>query len=107
MDDLVSPFDERRREPVPLAPRVSTVRGKRMTLLSIGKPKSLEFLDELERVLVEEHGAAVKRAAKPGFTRSAPVDLIEQLAAESDAVIEARCVPTAALSPSPPRIVLG
>ena len=89
MNDLVSPFDEKRRKPVPLAPRVSTVKGKRITLLSIGKPKSVEFLDELERVLVEEHGAGVKRAAKPGFTRSAPMDLIEQLAEESDAVIEA------------------
>jgi hypothetical protein len=58
-------------------------------LLSISKPKSAEFLDELERVLVEDHGATVSRAAKPTFTRPAPVDLIEQVVAESDGVIEA------------------
>jgi hypothetical protein len=89
MDDLVSPFDEKRRELTPLAPRLPTVAGKRITLLSIGKPKSLEFLDEIERVLVGEHHADVARAAKPAFTRSAPTALIEQLARESDAVIEA------------------
>lgn len=89
MNDLVSPFDERRREPTPLAPRVPTLAGKRVTLLSIGKPKSVEFLDKLERMLVEQHGAGVTRAAKPMFTRPAPLELIEQLTAECDAVIEA------------------
>jgi len=89
MNDLVSPFDERRRESTPLAPRLLTLAGKQVTLLSIGKPKSVEFLDEIERVLVDEYRAGVTRTAKPAFTRSAPTALIEQLAAESDAVIEA------------------
>jgi hypothetical protein len=89
MDDLVSPFDEARREPTPLAPRLAALAGKRLLLLSISKPKSLEFLDELERVLIEDHGAQVSRAAKPAFTRPAPVDLIEQAVAESDGVVEA------------------
>ena len=89
MDDLVSPFDDTHREPTPLAPRLDTLNGKRVTLLSISKPKSAEFLDELERVLVAEHGAQVTHAQKPTFTKPAPAELIERLAGESDAVVEA------------------
>ncbi len=87
MDELVSPFDDVRREPMPLAPRLTTVDGKRLILLSISKPKSAEFLDELERVL-EEHGALVARAAKPTFTRPAPGELLDEVASGTDGVIE-------------------
>ncbi len=89
MDDLVSPLDETHSEPTPLAPRLPAVDGRRLVLLSISKPKSAEFLDELERMLGERHGATVTRAVKPTFTRPAPAQLIEQLATTSDAVIEA------------------
>ena len=89
MDELVSPFDERTREAAPLAARMQTVAGKRLTLLSISKPKSAEFLDELEGVLVSEHGAVVGRAAKPTFTKPAPAKLVDEIAASSDGVIEA------------------
>jgi hypothetical protein len=89
IDELVSPFDDARREPMPLAPRLDTLRRKRLTLLSIGKPKSAEFLEEMERVLIDEHGAEVRRASKPTFTRPAPAELIEALARDSDGVIEA------------------
>ncbi len=89
MDDLVSPFDESTQEPEPLAPRLATLRGKRVTLLSISKPKSAEFLDELERILSDEHGAVVARAYKPTFTAPAPTAVVDQVSSTSDAIVEA------------------
>ncbi|TFH24809.1 MAG: hypothetical protein E4H03_02585 [Myxococcales bacterium] len=89
MDDLISPFDDRVLEAVPRARRLDTLAGRRVTLLSISKPKSAEFLDELERLLTEEHGASVSRAQKPTFTRPAPTEMVDEVIRGSDAVIEA------------------
>lgn len=88
-DELVSPFDDAVVEPRPLAPRPSALAGKRITLLSISKPKSAEYLNEIERLLVSRYGVTVTRAFKPTFTKPAPRELIDQVAADSDAVIEA------------------
>jgi len=88
-DDLVSPFDDAVVEPRPLARRLSTLAGKRVTLLSISKPKSAEYLNEMERLLVSRYDVIVTRAFKPTFTKPAPRDLIDQVAGASDAVIEA------------------
>jgi len=89
MEDLVSPFDESVRDPHPPAPRLASLAGKRVTLLSISKPKSAEFLSELERLLTEEHGAKVGHAQKPTFTAPAPAAVVDQVLAASDAVVEA------------------
>jgi hypothetical protein len=88
-DGLVSPFDDAVVEPQPLAPRPFALAGKRVTLLSISKPKSAEYLNEIERLLVSRYGVTVARAFKPTFTKPAPRELIDQVAAGSDAVIEA------------------
>jgi hypothetical protein len=88
-DDLVSPFDDSVVEPQPLAPRPSTIAGKRVTLLSISKPKSAEYLNEIERLLVSRYGVTVTRAFKPTFTKPAPRELIDQIAGSADAVVEA------------------
>lgn len=88
MEEYVSPFDERSQQPVPLAPRLTSLAGKRIVLLSIRKPKSYEFLDELGRILATEHGASVSYEEKPTFTRPAPPDVIDRLAG-ADAVVEA------------------
>ena len=88
-EDLVSPFDDAVVEPRALAPRPATLAGKRVTLLSISKPKSAEFLNELERLLVTRYGATVTRASKPTFTKPASRELIEQVAGGADAVVEA------------------
>lgn len=88
MTDLVSPLDETKRQPWPTAPRLDTLEGKRVTLLSIGKPKTMEFLNEIERLL-EGRGAVIRRAAKPSFARPAPREVIDAVAVSSDAVIEA------------------
>jgi len=89
MDDLISPFDDRRLEPVAQASRLGALAGKRVTLLSISKPKSAEFLDELERVLVDDHDAVVTRTQKPTFTAPAPAAVTEAVIGSSDAVVEA------------------
>jgi len=89
MEELVSPFDESVRDPLAPAPRLKSLAGKRVTLLSISKPKSAEFLSELEAVLVRDRGAIVTQTQKPTFTAPAPADVIERVLAGSDAVIEA------------------
>lgn len=89
MEELVSPFDERSLDPQPPAPRLATLSGKRIALLSIRKPKSAEFLSELGKTLEQEYGAEVWHTEKPTFTRPAPSDVVESLRTRSDAVIEA------------------
>ncbi|MFT7599097.1 MAG: hypothetical protein ACI8TP_002022 [Acidimicrobiales bacterium] len=68
--------------------RLSSIDGKIVGLLDISKPRGDRFLDRLEARLVE-HGATVKRFAKPTFTKPAPVDLRHEIATSCDAVIEA------------------
>lgn len=89
MDDLISPFDDRVVEPTPRAGRLESLAGRRVTLLSISKPKSAEFLDELEQILTTDHGAEVTRAQKPTFTRPAPGEIADQVIRTSDAIVEA------------------
>ena len=89
MDELVSPLDESSLDPHAPAPRLATLEGKRVTLLSISKPKSAEFLDALEAVLASDQGAIVERKQKPTFTRPASANLVEEITEVSDAVIEA------------------
>ncbi len=89
MEDLVSPFDETVRDPLAPAPRLRSLEGARVTLFSISKPKSAEFLSELGETLAREYGATVRYAHKPTFAAPAPPAILESVLAESDAVIEA------------------
>ncbi len=70
------------------ASRPAHVRGTRVGLLDISKPRGSVFLDRLEELL-HEHGSTVERFAKPTFTKPAPVDLRHEIAAKCDVVIEA------------------
>ena len=70
-----------------LLPRLDSLVGKTVGLLDISKPRGKEFLDEVEKALVEL-GAKVKRYAKPTFTRVAPLELNQRISTECDAVIE-------------------
>lgn len=79
MTAYVSPFDDRLREPVPFAPRPSSLEGLTIGLVDIAKPKGREFLDRVEQLLVEEHGVGeVVRLAKPTFARPAPPDVLSE-----------------------------
>lgn len=89
MEEYISPFDQRSSERVPAAQRLKSLADKRVTLLSIRKPKSAEFLAELGRILGEQYGARVSYDEKPTFTRPAPPQVLERLRAGADAVVEA------------------
>jgi hypothetical protein len=86
--DYVSPFDERVREPEPLAPRPASVSGLRITLLDIRKNRGDEFLDRIE-TLLQQAGATTSRVTKEIFSKPAALDLIDQITRISDAVVEA------------------
>ena len=89
MSTLVSPFDDQTLEPHAAANRLDTLEGKRVTLFSISKPKSAEFLQELESALVDDYGAVVSHAAKPTFATPAPIPIVDEVVERSDAIIEA------------------
>jgi len=70
-----------------LLPRLTSLSGMTIGLLDISKPRGKEFLDEIEKALVNL-GAKVKRYTKPTFTRVAPTELNQRISTECDAVIE-------------------
>ena len=70
------------------SPRLVALAGRRVALLDISKPRGDVFLDRLEQLLTAR-GAIVARYRKPTFTKPAPVDLRQEIATHSEAVIEA------------------
>ena len=70
-----------------ILPRLESLSGATIGLLDISKPRGKEFLDEVEKHLVEM-GATVNRYVKPTFTRVAPQELNQKISVECDAVIE-------------------
>jgi hypothetical protein len=69
-----------------LAPRPTSLRGKRVGLLANGKPNSVELLDYVGSWLREVHGAQLRRVKKE--TAGKPVN-DEQIAAlrECDVIL--------------------
>lgn len=70
------------------SPRLASVAGRRIGLLDISKPRGDVFLDRLAELLAER-GVVVARYSKPTFTKPAPVDVRQEIAANCEAVIEA------------------
>ena len=70
------------------APRLNQVEGSVVALLDISKPRGDVFLDRIANLL-EGRGAMVRRYTKPTHARPAPDVLRTQIAAETDAVVEA------------------
>ncbi len=68
--------------------RPETVFGKTIGLLDIAKPRGNIFIDRIEDLL-KQKGAKTVRYKKPTFTRVAPTELTQQIAAECDLVLEA------------------
>ena len=85
--EYVSPFDERRRAPEPLAPRRDTLAGARVALLDITKSRGDEFLDRIEARL-RERGAETFRVAKEIFSKPAEPELIRRIANRGDLAVE-------------------
>ena len=88
MTIVLDPTAGRSAEAVEAAPRLASLKGKTVGLLDITKPRGDVFLDQLEMRL-SDHGAVVKRFAKPTFAKPAPVDVRHEIATSCDAVIEA------------------
>jgi hypothetical protein len=85
---LLDPTSERSPAIRSRLPRPASLDGLTVALLDISKPRGNLFLDRIEQRL-SEHGVTVKRFQKPTFTKPAPEDLRQQIAASSSAVIEA------------------
>jgi hypothetical protein len=84
---LLDPTAELKPVERQLLPRLVSLEGATIGLLDISKPRGKEFLDEIEKQLLEM-GAQVKRYSKPTFTRVAPTELTQKISVECDAVIE-------------------
>jgi hypothetical protein len=84
----VSPFDDRVTPDQPLAARLATISGRHVTLLDIRKNRGAEFLDRIE-ALLQAAGATTSRAVKEIFSKPAALDLVDEIATHSHAVVQA------------------
>jgi hypothetical protein len=89
VNDYLDPTDSV-AVPRKTAPRPSSLDGKVVTLLDISKAKGDHLLDRLEELLRERaKPKAILRKKKPTFARPAPEPLREEIARETDVLIEA------------------
>ena len=86
--EYVSPFDERRREPEPLAPRSKPLLQASVALLDISKRRGDEFLDRVEDRL-RAQGAQTFRLTKEIFSKPASPEIIRRIAHRGDLAVEA------------------
>lgn len=75
---------------VRMAPRVSSLDGKTVTLLDISKRQGDHFLERIEELLgATAQPLRVLRERKPTFGRPAPEELRRKILSQSEVVIEA------------------
>ena len=86
--EYVSPLDDRVTPDQPLAARPHSLSGLTVTLLDIRKNRGAEFLDRIE-ALLRQSGAVTARAVKEIFSKPAALDLMDQIAGHSHAVVQA------------------
>ena len=87
MTTLIDPTGE--LEPIDRLPlgKPDSLSGMTLGLLDISKARGDVFLDRLHS-LFGDRGISIKRYQKPTFTRPAPIELIQKIANEVDAVVE-------------------
>ena len=68
-------------------PRPKKIDGITVGLLDISKARGDVFLDRIDGRL-SEGGISTRRYVKPTFAKSAPVELLQQIASECDVVVE-------------------
>ena len=85
---LIDPTGERSAARRERAARPSSLEGKTVGLLDIGKARGNIFLDRLEDLL-NQRGLRTVRFSKPTFAKVAPVDLRHEIATKCDVVVEA------------------
>src|ERR1700728_1560586 len=71
----------------PRAPRLASLRGKRVGLLINTKQNARPFLEEVGRLLTERYDVTLTERTKVNFAVPEPDEVIKELAAESDAII--------------------
>ena len=71
----------------PRAPRLASLRGKRVGLLINTKQNARPFLEEVGRLLQERYDVTLTERTKVNFAVPEPEDVIKELAAEADAII--------------------
>ena len=87
---LVNPLDEVSRPLGSAALRLDTLQDKTIGLLDISKPGGAWYLDRMEELLKEQFDVRKTiRVSKPTYTKRAPEDLLDRLADDCDAVVEA------------------
>ena len=69
------------------AARLDTLRGKRVGMMSNGKPMADVFLRHLGGLLTSRHGIEFELVTKPDPSRIAPRDLLDSLSAKCHAII--------------------
>lgn len=76
------------RPSVPRAPRRRDLRGATVGLLINTKQNAAPFLDEVGRLLVQQHGATGTMArTKVNFAAPAPDDLVKEMTTACDVII--------------------
>jgi hypothetical protein len=85
---VLDPTSERAPAERARVARPPGLAGLTVGLLDISKPRGNVFLDRVEERL-RGRGAAVRRYAKPTFTKPAPIDLRHEISTQCDVVIEA------------------
>ena len=85
---VLDPTSERAPAERARVARPPALAGLTVGLLDISKPRGNVFLDRVEELL-RGRGAAVRRYAKPTFTKPAPIDVRHEISTQCDVVIEA------------------
>ena len=84
--DVLNPTRPAPSQTKSLAPRPSSLRGRRIGVLDNSKPNADALLGRLAELLVERHGAAsIVKWRKPGASR--PATMIDEIARSADLVL--------------------
>jgi hypothetical protein len=75
------------RQSAPRAPRVASLRGKRVGLLINTKQNARPFLEEVGRLLQEKYDVTLTQRTKLNFAVPEPENVVKELVAENDVVI--------------------
>ena len=79
--EILDPTHENSSTGFRAAPRLATLRGARLAIISNGKKGTVPFFDALERELYDAHGAAaVARLQKSNYSAPADTELFNDAA---------------------------
>lgn len=85
---LISPLGSRNRQHRAMAPRLASLHGLRVGLLSNGKLNADLLLQETARCFVERHQCTVlPLVSKPFASKPAEPEMLQELAVQADFMI--------------------